>query len=64
MSGAGAEFVMPDDLHLPPMFLHRSVNVPVTGREPKAVFPVTFGLCELEEEPARSTTYGLCPASL
>jgi hypothetical protein len=35
MSGAGAESVMPDDLHLPPMFLHRSVNAPVTGREPK-----------------------------
>jgi len=31
MSGAGAEFVMPDDLHLPPMFLHCSVNAAVTG---------------------------------
>ena len=41
MSGAGAEFVMPDDLHLPPMFLHRSVNAPVAGREPKTLFPVT-----------------------
>ncbi len=41
MSGAGAEFVMPDDLYLPLMFLHRSVNAPVTGREPKTLFPVT-----------------------
>ena len=41
MSGAGAEFVMPDDLHLPPMLLHRSVNAPVTGGEPKTLFPAT-----------------------
>jgi len=41
MSGAGAKFVMPDDLHLLPMFLHRSVNAPVTGREPKTLFSVT-----------------------
>jgi hypothetical protein len=48
MSGAGAEFVMPDELHLPPNVL------------------ALFGKCtgELEEEPARSTTYGLRPASL
>ena len=63
MSGAGAEFMMPDDLHLHPMFLHGSVNAPVTGRQQKTPFPVTL-VCELEEEPARSTTYGLCPASL
>jgi hypothetical protein len=41
MSGAGAESVMPDDLHLPPMFLHRSVNAPVTGREPKTLSRAT-----------------------